>query len=225
VTVLRVVKDPQPIVPGQAGQEILLANLDTRDTIYLSKRRTLSTSDDTLPPLGTIVLDGEDQWYASTLSTTASALLQVMIGAKSWSASPTQIAQQIAQGGIGVSNVQSFSDVNVGPGSSPDDFHTFGADGRIWAAHLSFAMATNGSAATSTFQAYSALSLNAGKRLLVIELNLGGPDSEDSGNADLSIPGMEVSAGDFLRLDINGGTSLGSDGTMRASVAVLCSFP
>ncbi len=120
--------------------------------------------------------------------------------------------------------LQSAYAVNAQPGSTPLTMFTFPQAGRIWALHLSYAMASNSSySGTITSQAYALV--KAGSTILtVIEIALGGPSTNDSGDSDMVINGLPVPAGTALILDINNGASI-SNVAQRASAVVLYSIP
>lgn len=95
------VTDASQQVTEVTGAPVLLVNLDRATTIYLDNVRGVSQFSTALPPLGTLAVDGSRPWYAATL-TGQSATLQAVPGGTQWSASPAQIAEQIALTGINV---------------------------------------------------------------------------------------------------------------------------
>lgn len=204
------------------GRPLLIQNLDLRNTIYLDNDRGMATPTP-IAPLGQLAVDGLESWFLSTLASGVTVQADVRAGGLMSVPSPAQIADQIQIAGIppSVKNVQSYSMIGQGTGGG-GTFHTFGAAGRIWAAHLSFSL--NGdSANTAAAEAYATVDL-AGKILCVIELTVAGANTSNQGDDDLTIPGMAAAVGDTLNLSVNGGAAVPNCG-MRASCVVLASFP
>lgn len=83
---------------GRPAHPHLLANLDLLTVIRFSELPQVDAGSDQIPPLGTIVIDGDRDVWAATLAGTAQ--LQVTKRATQWTASPAQIAAQIALSGV-----------------------------------------------------------------------------------------------------------------------------
>src|SRR6185437_15421712 len=121
----------QPVlIRGTGAETAILSNLDTTDIIYFGPNPTVTTLDAQLAPLSNITVSGGMVLYASTLSSATAKLMVIPQGVM---ISPPAF----------VGNVQSFSAVQEDETASPYNFHTFGADGRIWNAHLSLAVMAN----------------------------------------------------------------------------------
>lgn len=206
---------PQTAQIWTGAGPVLLANQDTVNPVTVSDQRNFSTdapNTDVIPPLGSIAYAGDRAMYAMAPAGTAALL--VIAGGTSWSPGPP-------------SGIQAFAQIGANQGGSPYTVHTFGAPGRIWAAHLSFALSANASH-TGNDQAFCTLKYSpptgGDKILLVIELAVGGASTTDSGDGDLTIPGMNVDIGGALVLDVNAGNAI-VNALMRASTTTLVSFP
>lgn len=206
---------PQTAQIWTGGGPVLLANQDTMNPVTVSDQRnfTLDAANaDVIPPLGSVAYAGDRALYA--LAPAGTAALLVIAGGTSWAPSPPY-------------NIQSFARVQVSQAASPYTIHTFGAPGRIWAAHLSFAISANASH-TGNDQAYATLKYSppaaSDQILLVIEVAVGGASTTDSGDGDLSMPGLAVAPGGALVLDVNNGAAV-TNALMRASTTTLVSFP
>jgi hypothetical protein len=110
---------------------------------------------------------------------------------------------------------------------APTPFYTFDQRGRIWSAHLSFALGTNSSFTSSTFRAYAQIITGSGIAFGgPVELQVSNHNQAVNGDADLKIDGLLVGANDTLLLDVNNGTPVpGGGGVMAASCVVLYSIP
>lgn len=229
------------------GGPVLLANQDLLNAVTVCDQRNFTPNAqnaDVIPPLGSIAYTGERPLYAMAPAGTAALL--VIAGGSTWAPSPAQVALQIQAAGLAkdtsvqttntqlatgvapfTSGIQSFNLVQVNQAGSPYTITTFGASGRIWAAHLSFALSANASHAGND-QAYCTLKYRppagSDQFLLVIEVAVGGASSTDSGDGDLSMPGLAVAPGGSLILDVNGGAAI-TNALMRASTCTLVSFP
>jgi hypothetical protein len=123
-----------------------------------------------------------------------------------------------------ITGLRSFSEVNGSAAASPYTIHTFGANGRLWYAHLSAAVATSSAYSGGLSGVFAELSTGSGLVLGVIELSIGAAGVSDSGNGDMSIGGLPVASGDTLLLNVNNGTSI-TDAFIRSSAMALVSFP
>lgn len=226
------------LLQADPGAQFLIVNNDTAEPVYISQERPVTALDTQIPAQGSASLTG--WWYVSTLDRNTTVECFVLPGGLTWS---NPVGVQIALSALGLAkdttvqatnsqlatgvapfatNIQSFSLLQVNQTGSPYTVHTFGAAGRLWAAHLSFALSANNSH-TGNDQAFATLGINS-KVLIPIELAVGGSNSTDSGDGDLSMPGYPVANGDELILNVNGGAAI-SQALMRASCVGLVSFP
>lgn len=206
---------PQVVQVWTGAGPVLLANQDTTNPVTVSDQRNFTMdaqNADVIPALGSIAYQGDRALYAMAPADTA-ALLVIAEGT-AWSPGPP-------------AGIQAFAQIGANQGGSPYTIHTFGASGRIWAAHLSFALSANASH-TGNDQAFCTLKYSpptgGDKIILVIEVAVGGASSTDSGDGDLTIPGMAVAMGGSLILDVNAGNAI-TNAIMRASTTTLVSFP
>lgn len=132
----------------------------------------------------------------------------------------TQIQQSGAQ--PWVPNMHSASSTLKNPGGSPYTIHTFTAASRIWGATVSAGVGTT--AGSGTTNAYALVKTGGGVVLAIVEVCVAGGISSSSDSVPVSIPGIPVSNGDTIILDVNGGGGIGG-GAMRASCSVLFSIP
>jgi hypothetical protein len=228
-----------------AGQgPVLLANQDLASPVTVGTIQNISmdaSNTDVIPPLGSIGYGGSPTLYA--IAPAGTAALLAIAGGTSWAPSPADVALQISELGLAknttvaalpgqiqtlgappyVPNIKSHTVVNQGP-TVPTTFYTFKSAGRLWSAHLSFAMSTN-SSGTATNQAYARLITGSGTTLMIIETSVGGAFSTNSGDGDLNIGGLVINEGDQLQIDVNNGVNLGGQGVMRASCVALVSVP
>jgi hypothetical protein len=222
---------PQIAVGPQVSQiwagtgPVLVANQDITNSITVARTSNVSmgaANADIIPPLGSVTYGGTQALYAIAPAGTTAVL--IIPDGSGWAPSPAQVANQIAILGVppSVQNVKGYSALQVGPSGS-GVFETFSAPGRLWAAHLSFAL-TAGSTHAGSDQAFCSLQLVPGSTLLVVELAISGANQAVNGDADLTIPGLAFNNGDQLNLNVNGGSSI-SNATMRASCVVLASMP
>jgi hypothetical protein len=124
----------------------------------------------------------------------------------------------------GVPNLASAAVINRGP-QVATTFYTFTGNGRIWAAHLSYAIGANSTYPAATIsQVYAQIVTGSGIVLGVIELTAFGPNQGGNGDGDLAIPGIPVLSGDTIKLDVNNGVAV-ANASMRASTTVLYSIP
>jgi hypothetical protein len=122
-----------------------------------------------------------------------------------------------------IPNLASATQIGVNA-QGPTTFKTFGANSRIWYALLSFTVAVNSTFSASTTRVYARI-LAAGIQLPIVELSVANPNQHADVAAPLVINGLPVANGQTLQLDVNNGTSLGSQGVMSASCTVLYSTP
>jgi hypothetical protein len=198
------------------------------------------------PASGSPAQDVYQSKYTATYGITGppgpSVQVDVIPNGTYWAPSPAQVAQQLNALGLAldstvsglptnlqnmgipsfVPNAKSASIRNQGTGQYT--FASFSAAARIWAAHLSFAITANGSYGTNSSQVYARVQTKSGLDLSVVEVAVSGPSTNDSGDADLSIPGISVAAGDGLILDVNGGNGI-VNVVMHASAVVIYSVP
>ena len=110
-----------------------------------------------------------------------------------------------------------------GIGASIQTLNTFAADSRIWRASISYAASSNSTfSGTSSMNAW--LQTGGGIVLAVVELALGGPNSETWGNDNGQIPGMPIAAGDTVAVYVNNGNTI-TNVLMQCSCTVLFSTP
>lgn len=218
--------------------EYLVVNNDDTNPIYIAQSSgALNAQCEQLPAQASVVLSGP--WYASTLSKAITVSTLVFPGASGWS-NPVGVQIALSTLGLataanqqtqltvgvppGVPNIASASSLQQSVNSSPITFYTFTGAGRIWDVSLTAALATGSTYASGRQAAY--VQVLAGAVVLeVLELAITDPDQLDSDHGDLSMNGLEVANGTQLILDINGGTGLGTDSQLRASVNVLYSIP
>jgi hypothetical protein len=95
--------NPQVIAgPIGPGSSVLIVNLDLLTTVYIGYSRGIgpgSSNTLAIPPLGSTTADASRPVWAVS---NPAAQIQVLPGGSSWSASPAQIAEQIAITGINV---------------------------------------------------------------------------------------------------------------------------
>lgn len=119
-----------------------------------------------------------------------------------------------------VPNMHSASLILQGP--SITTVHTFAAASRIWGATVTYAAAQSGGSGTT--QLYALVRTGGGIVLAVVEVTVAGPATNDSNTSTVSIPGIPVSSGDKIVLDVNNNGNL-TGGVQRASCNVLYSVP
>lgn len=91
----------QRVYPAEFGPGSI-ANLDELNSVFIATTSAeLSATSGTIPPLGSIALDGSRDYWASVLGG-PDVQLQIMPGVTAWSPSPAEIAAQIALKGISV---------------------------------------------------------------------------------------------------------------------------
>lgn len=242
-----------PLFPPGLGRPVLLWNLSLTHTVYISDARPVTADSDSIPPLGSVTVDGQEQVFASSLDPAVLIPVQATPGGLSAMASPAQAADQLSLLGLmkdvtgtaiqaqaaatagntgtalsagvppAVQNAAGYAKLNADHSASPYTFHTFAASSRLWGVHLTLALYKD-SSAVSPAQAYGSVKTGSGIFLTVAEAAISGPNTNDSDDCDLAFPGIAVAAGDTLILDVNGGTGI-SNGGIRASAVVIASMP
>lgn len=106
MTVLNVGQQVECVYRKGQGQGCL-ANLDLTNTVFVGHSRALDSSADTIPPLGSIIVDGSQDLYASTQSQAVTVRLQSTPGVTNWAPSPAQVAAQISALGLATATNQS----------------------------------------------------------------------------------------------------------------------
>ncbi len=91
---------PVPLFPPGLGRPVLLWNLSLTRTAYISPARPVTPDSDSIPPLGSVTVDGEEQLFASSLDPLALIPVQVTPGGLSAMASPAQAADQLSLLGL-----------------------------------------------------------------------------------------------------------------------------
>lgn len=89
MTFISVVKAPQALFPA-TGQSIVVINTDPIHPVYVAKYSAVTTSDDQIPPLGSVAFDGIDVWYASSGDDAVSIPVDVLIGAEALTGPPSE---------------------------------------------------------------------------------------------------------------------------------------
>lgn len=86
---------------SQRGRQVLIANTDELHPAFYAEDLTLVNGQaSTIPPLGSVGLDGQADVWASSLLPGTTIALDVIPGGQQWAASPAQIAEQISAAGI-----------------------------------------------------------------------------------------------------------------------------
>jgi hypothetical protein len=233
------------------GREVLLWNLHLTAPVYFAEARPVTKESDSIPPLGSVVLDGTQTVYASSLDASLVIPLQVTPGGRSVQPSPAQVADQLDA--LGLAKDTSVQAVHTTLGNPAQDASitalpaqlqpamqstsllrqaaglytvaNFGGASRIWALHLSFAAATLAAYAAGITQLYAELKTGSGLALTVIELAVAAASQAENGDSDLVFTaGLNVPAADTLILDVNNNVAL-TNGTLRASCTALYSSP
>jgi hypothetical protein len=97
--------------------------------------------------------------------------------------------------------------------------------GRVWEVILSYAITSNASYAASTSRTVAAVSTGtAGLVLATIQLAVANPNQHDSASLAVAYPGLPLTGGDSLHLNVNNGTVI-TNLDQQASVSVLYSVP
>jgi hypothetical protein len=89
-----------PLFPPGLGRPVLLWNLSLTQTAYISSARPVTADSDSIPPLGSLTVDGEQQLFASSLDPAVLIPVQVTEGGLSAMASPAQAADQLSLLGL-----------------------------------------------------------------------------------------------------------------------------
>lgn len=83
----------------------LIINTDLVNSLFVSQSNVISANDISIPPLGSMGVDGTSNWYASTLAAFGIAT-QIAPGVTQWTPSPAQVAAQINALGLATLNEQ-----------------------------------------------------------------------------------------------------------------------
>jgi len=221
----------------------LLVNTDTARSVYIGPQRPVTTADVALPPQASVSLDGTRPWYVSTLAAAVTVACAVLPGGLTWDnpvgvqlalttlglakdATLAALPSQLQTLGIPpfIPNAQPFGAVELGPTGSPHTIvpaqpkSTF-----IWYGHLSFAGSSN-AAHVGNDHMYAMLHTASGKPLLPCEIAAGDAASATSSNAELTIGGVPLAAGDPIVLDVNGGNGV-TNTLFRAACVVILGTP
>jgi hypothetical protein len=119
-----------------------------------------------------------------------------------------------------VSGLDSGSQILQGPGTVT--MYTFAANGRIWAANVSYAMGSSGG--TGSNQGYARVRVSGGATLAIVEACVVGNPSADSNTDSQTFPGLAVLSGTVIQLDVNAGTGI-TGVVQRGSGLVVVSIP
>lgn len=227
-----------------AGGPVLLANQDLDNPVTIGTTPNVAqdaVNTDVVPPLGSVAY-GPSTGRLYAVAPNGTAALLVIAGGISWAPSPAQVALQLQQLGLAkdttvaalpagiqqmgvppfIPLLLSAQALQIGPSGSPDTLVAFSNPGRIWACHLSFAIATN-TGHSGTDQAYARL-ITGANTLTVVEVAASGTTGTDSGDSDLVFNGLPTAQGDTIKLDVNNGTTI-TGAIFRASAVVLYSSP
>lgn len=122
-----------------------------------------------------------------------------------------------------VQNCQTARAINRGTGGSPWTLVTFPGAARVWTVVLTFAVRATGAPGSTAY--FAAVETNiSGLTLAIVNLGLVGTGQVDSGQSEPPIPGIPVTQGDSVILDVNGGVGVtGAD--QVASAIVYYSIP
>ncbi len=118
-----------------------------------------------------------------------------------------------------IPGVMSFSGTRLSAAGSPYTLNTFTQDSRVWYAMLSLSIATDSTYAGGLQGVFATLATGSGTVILACEGAIGGPNQNSDANQNVSVGGVEVSAGDTLVVNVNNGTSI-TDAFIRVSVVV-----
>lgn len=121
-----------------------------------------------------------------------------------------------------VVNCQSAQLLHQGTGVV--SFFTFTAPGRIWTVALSYVITSNPSFSLATAKTYAQVKTSTGLTLAAIDLGVANSKQAANGQSEPPIPGLPVTQGTSLILDINGGTLI-TNLDQQASAIVLYSIP
>ena len=117
-----------------------------------------------------------------------------------------------------VQNIQTARQVNRGTGGSPWNLVTFPSPARLWAVVLTFAVRATGTPGSTA--CFAAVETNiSGLTLAIVNLGLVNTGQVDSGQSEPPIPGIPVTQGDSVILDVNGG--LGVTGADQVASAIV----
>lgn len=92
----------------------LIINTDIVHSLFVSLSNVISANDITIPPLGTMAVDGSANWYASTLTNQYGIATQIAPGVTSWNPSPAQVAAQISALGLARESTQQAGNTLIG---------------------------------------------------------------------------------------------------------------
>lgn len=108
-----------------------------------------------------------------------------------------------------VQNMQTAAALKRGVTGSPWVLITFTAPARIWTVVLSYAIRTDSAFAPGTAGVFAAVeTLIGGLTLATVNLGLAAPSTQANGQSEPPIPGIPVTQGESVILDVNGGTDI-----------------